>query len=416
MEARAELKRGIDERRPEWLALVSEMIKRPSENPPGDVRKVTAHIADWLRERGLPPRVIESRPEEGLVNLVVTVDGAGSGRHVIFNGHTDTFPIGDRSLWTMDPFSGAVADGKIHGRGVADMKGGLAASIVAFTLLAERRQAWRGRLTLAVVCDEETMGPWGANYLVDVDPKLRGDAVIIGEPSSPQTVRFGERGFVWVKITTRGQSSHSAYPHHGWNAINAMMRILTELRGLETRAWPTPDDFIQTIDAARATTDALLGRGTTDVLSSVNVNPGVIRGGTKINLTADYCEAEVDIRLPPGVSGAVALQHVGRVVRAERGAVYEVLRRSEPNYSAPDHELFAVVRDTVTQVCGVEPGLTIGAPATDSRVFRRIGLPVAVFGPRPWNLGAADEYITIDDYIDTIGVHALSAFELLSRA
>jgi succinyl-diaminopimelate desuccinylase len=110
------------------------------------------------------------------------------------------------------------------------------------------------------------------------------------------------------------------------------------------------------------------------------------------------------------------LQHVGRVVRAERGALYEVLRRSEPNYSAPDHELFSIVRDTVTHVCGVEPGLTIGAPATDSRVFRRIGLPVAVFGPRPWNLGAADEYITIDDYIDTIRVHALSALEFLSRA
>src|SRR5688500_13311726 len=179
METRTDVTAQIEERRAEWLALVSEMIKRPSENPPGDVRKVTAHIADSLRERGLPPRVIESRPEEGLVNLVVTVDGAGPGRHVIFNGHTDTFPIGDRTQWTMDPFSGSVADGKIHGRGVADMKGGLAASIVAFSLLAAQRQAWRGRLTLAVVCDEETMGPWGANYLVDRDPKLRGDAVII---------------------------------------------------------------------------------------------------------------------------------------------------------------------------------------------------------------------------------------------
>jgi succinyl-diaminopimelate desuccinylase len=122
------------------------------------------------------------------------------------------------------------------------------------------------------------------------------------------------------------------------------------------------------------------------------------------------------MRLPPGVSGAVALQHVGRVVRAERGAAYEVLRRSEPNYSSPDHELFSIVRDTVTAVCGVEPGLTIGAPATDSRVFRRIGLPVAVFGPRPYNLGAADEYITEEDYLNTIRVHALSALQFLSRA
>ena len=132
------------------------------------------------------------------------------------------------------------------------------------------------------------MGPWGANYLVDRDPKLRGDAVIIGEPSSPQTIRFGERGFVWIKVITRGQSSHSAYPNHGWNAINAMTRILTELRGLETRPWPIPDDFIRTIDAARQTTDALLAAvPRTAVVRDVNPASS---GEDEDHLTADYCE------------------------------------------------------------------------------------------------------------------------------
>jgi acetylornithine deacetylase/succinyl-diaminopimelate desuccinylase family protein len=416
MDARAELAARIDGQRADALALVSDLVKHPSENPPGDVREVSASLAGWLRERGLPPRVVETRPEDGLVNLLVEVEGAGPGRHVVFNGHTDTFPVGDRSLWTRDPFSGLVADGRIHGRGVADMKGGLAASVVAFVLLAGMREAWRGRLTLAVVCDEETMGPWGAAWLVDRDPRLRGDAVIIGEPSSPRTIRFGERGFVWVRVTTRGLSSHAAYPHHGWNAIAAMTEVLQEIRALEARPWPVPAEFLGAIDAARATTDELLGAGATDVLSSVNVNLGTIRGGTKINLTADACEAEVDIRLPPGVTGAAALQHVGRVVRSHRGATYEVLRRSEPNYSAPDHELFRVMTAVVTEVRGTPPGLTIGAPATDSRVFRRAGMPVAVFGPRPYNLGAADESITVEDYLDTIRVHALTALDFLARA
>lgn len=414
-DARGELLAAIDTRREEALALVSGLVERPSENPPGDVRAATVYLVDWLRERGFAPRVIETSPAEGLVNFVVDVEGNGPGRHVIFNGHTDTFPVGDRTLWNADPFSGAVADGRIHGRGVADMKGGLAASVFAFASLAARRQAWRGRLTLAVVCDEETMGPWGANWLVDRDPKLRGDAVIIGEPSSPRTIRFGERGFVWLRVTTRGRSSHAAYPHHGWNAIAAMTRLLDELRGLETRPWPVPDDFLRTIDGARATTDELLGAGTTDVLSAVNVNVGTIRGGTKINLTADYCEAEVDVRLPPGVSGAAVLQQVGRIVRGQRGAEYEVLRRSEPNYSPPDHELFALMSRNVAEVTGNEPGLTIGAPATDSRVFRRAGMPVAVFGPRPYNLGAADESITVADYFDTVRVHGLTALDYLAR-
>jgi acetylornithine deacetylase/succinyl-diaminopimelate desuccinylase family protein len=415
MDARRELLTRLQAQDADALTLVSEIIQRPSENPPGDARAVTTHLADWLRARRLEPRVIVTEPAQGLVNLVVEVTGRDGGRHLILNGHTDTFPVGDRALWTRDPFSGLVADGKIHGRGAADMKGGLAASVVAFAALAGLRDAWRGRLTLAVVCDEETMGPYGAEHLVDRDPRLRGDAVIIGEPSSPKTIRFGERGFVWLRVTTRGRSSHAAYPHHGWNAIGTMLRILGELQALETRPWPVPEDFLRTIDAARATTDELLGGGATDVLSAVNVNLGTIRGGTKINLTADACEAEVDIRLPPGVPGAAALQHVGRVVRAHPGAAYEVLRRSEPNYSTPDHELFALMRATVADVCGTAPGLTIGAPATDSRVFRRAGMPVAVFGPRPYNLGAADEFITVDDYLHTVRVHALTALDYLSR-
>ncbi|MCL6640824.1 MAG: M20/M25/M40 family metallo-hydrolase, partial [Candidatus Rokubacteria bacterium] len=154
------------------------------------MQAVTAWLADWLTARKLPPLIIAPRPEEGLVNLVVAAEGQGPGRHVILNGHADTFPVGDRSLWRLDPFSGRVAEGRIYGRGAADMKGGLAASVAAFVLLAERRQAWRGRLTLAVVCDEETMGPWGASWLVDREPKLRGDAVIIGEPSAPTVIRW----------------------------------------------------------------------------------------------------------------------------------------------------------------------------------------------------------------------------------
>ncbi len=414
MDARRDLLARITARQDEWLALVSELVKRPSENPPGDVQAVTAWLADWLTARKLPPLIIAPRPEEGLVNLVVTAEGQGPGRHVILNGHADTFPVGDRRLWHLDPFSGLVAEGRIHGRGAADMKGGLAASVAAFVLLAERRQAWRGRLTLAVVCDEETMGPWGASWLVDREPKLRGDAVIIGEPSAPTVIRFGERGFVWVRIVTEGRSSHAAYPHHGWNAIAAMTEILGALRALETRPWAVPEDFLRTIDAGRALTDELLGAGATDVLSSVNVNVGTIRGGTKINLTADRCEAEVDVRLPPGVPGALLLQQVGRLVRSHRGAAYEVLRRSEPNYSPPDHELFALARRAVTEVRGVTPALTIGAPATDARVFRRAGMPVAVFGPRPYNLGAPDEYITVEDYLTTIQVHALTALDFLS--
>src|SRR5215813_12776088 len=391
MDARDQILKQIDERQEEWLRLLSELVRRPSENPPGDTRAAADCVVEHLKRQGHAPEVIQ--PQPAIVNVVAATD-RGPGRSVILNGHLDTFPVGDRSGWERDPFSGDIVDGKVFGRGVSDMKAGTTASLIAFCLLSELRDAWKGRLTFAAVADEETMGPWGANYLLDHHPKLRADAVIIGEPSTPSTVRFGEKGMVWFTLTARGQMSHSAYPHHGWNAIFEVVAALTELRELEAMTWPVPEEFLRSIDEARAATTAMLGGGTTDILSSVTVNAGVIEGGTKINLTPDHCRAEVDVRVPPGVSTAVIL-------------------RSEPNWTSPSHEFLQSVRKTATAVCGEAPYFNISAPGTDSRVFRRVGMPVAVFGPTPYFLGAANEHVTVRDYLDVIRVHALSALEFL---
>jgi succinyl-diaminopimelate desuccinylase len=394
------------------LALVTELVRRPSENPPGDTRAAAAWVDEWLRKAGHTPEVIEAKPT--LTNVVAVIDN-GPGRSLILNGHLDTFPVGDRARWTRDPFDGAVEDGKIYGRGVADMKAGTAASTFAFCLLGELTSAWKGRLILATVADEETMGPWGANYLVDHHPKLTADATLIGEPSTPGTVRFGEKGMVWIALESRGASSHSAYPHHGWNAIFDVAEALGELRQLEAHPWPVPEEFLRRVDEARDFTTAMLRQGTTDVLSSVTVNAGVITGGAKINLTAEHCRAEVDIRVPPGVSTAEILRAVGRILRRHRGMTYELIQRSEPNWTSPSHEFLQLVRDAATSVTGTQPFFNISAPGTDSRVFRRIGIPTAVFGPTPYSLGGPDEHVTVKDYLDTIRVHALSALAFLAR-
>jgi succinyl-diaminopimelate desuccinylase len=412
MNQRDELLDRIAKREDDALALVTELVRRPSENPPGDTRAAAAWVAEWLKKAGYAPELIEAKAT--LANVVAVIDN-GPGRSLILNGHLDTFPVGDATKWERDPFGGAVVDGKIYGRGVADMKAGTAASVFAFCLLGEMRSAWKGRLIVAAVADEETMGPWGANYLVDHHPKLTADATLIGEPSSPGTVRFGEKGMVWIALEARGTSSHSAYPHHGWSAIFDVVEALGELRQLEAMSWPVPEEFLRRIDEARESTTAMLRQGTTDVLSSVTVNAGVISGGTKINLTPEHCRAEVDIRVPPGISTAEILRVVGRVVRRRRGMSYELIQRSEPNWTSPSHEFLQLVRDTATAVTGTAPLFNISAPGTDSRVFRRAGIPTAVFGPTPYFLGGANEHVTVRDYLDTIRVHALTALAFLHR-
>lgn len=410
MDARDQILKRIDERQEEWLRLLGDLVRRPSENPPGDTRAAADCLVEYLTRQGHAHEVVE--PQPGMVNVVAATD-RGPGRSVILNGHLDTFPVGDRKGWERDPFSGEVVDGKVFGRGVSDMKAGTTASLIAFSLLSELRDAWKGRLAFAAVADEETMGPWGANYLVDHHPKLRADAVIIGEPSTPSTVRFGEKGMVWFTLTARGQMGHSAYPHHGWNAIFEIAEALAELRELETMAWAVPEEFLRRIDEARAATTAMLGSGTTDILSSVTVNAGVITGGTKINLIADQCRAEIDVRIPPGVATADILRVVGRVVRRHRGMRYDLIQRSEPNWTPPSHEFLQTVHKTATAVCGEAPFFNISGPGTDSRVFRRAGMPVAVFGPTPYFLGGANEHVTVRDFLDVIRVHALSALEFL---
>jgi succinyl-diaminopimelate desuccinylase len=411
MSAGDELLRAIDDRQDEWLTLLVELVRRPSVNPPGDTRAAAAVVAAYLAENGLRSETIA--PQETMPNVLATLDN-GPGRHLVLNGHLDTFPVGDPARWTRDPFGGEVTDGKIYGRGVSDMKAGLAASIAAFGLLAERRDAWRGKLTLAAVPDEETMGPWGANYLVDHQPKLRADAVLIGEPGTPRTVRFGERGMVWVRLVARGQSAHAAYPHAGWNAIFAVAAALQELRELEAVRWPVPREVTARIDEARGATDALLGPGTSDLLSAVTVSAGLIAGGQKVNLVAEACQVEVDFRLAPGVSTGEILREVGRVVRRHHGMRYEILHLSEPNWTSPDLPFMQTVRDVVTRVRGEAPFFNISSPGTDSRVFRRVGIPVAVFGPTPYGMGGPDEHVTVADYLDTVRVHALTALEFLA--
>jgi succinyl-diaminopimelate desuccinylase len=136
MDVRDEILNRIDGRQDEWLKLLGDLVRRPSENPPGDTRPAADCVVDYLRRRGHPAEVIE--PSPGMVNVVAVAE-RGPGRSVILNGHLDTFPVGDRSGWERDPFSGEVVDGKVFGRGVADMKAGTAASLIAFCLLSELR-------------------------------------------------------------------------------------------------------------------------------------------------------------------------------------------------------------------------------------------------------------------------------------
>jgi succinyl-diaminopimelate desuccinylase len=133
-------------------------------------------------------------------------------------------------------------------------------------------------------------------------------------------------------------------------------------------------------------------------------------------MAAEACAAEVDIRCPIGLSTSVLVERVGEIVRRHPGASYEVMARWEPNYSDPDHPMARIVQRNAERVRGIRPLPGISLGCTDCRLWRYRGVPAIVYGPTPYNMGAANEYVALDDLFGTIGVHALSAFDYLTGA
>jgi succinyl-diaminopimelate desuccinylase len=165
-----------------------------------------------LRAKGVPVEIRSAN--EHPPNVVGSFDGGREGRHLVLNGHIDVFPAGPAETWSRDPWSGAIEDGKVHGRGVADMKCGTSASIWTYIYLHRLREELGGRLTLTCVSDEETGGTWGAKWLVENFPEeFRGDCMLNGEPSVPTMVRFGEKGTLRIVVEIDTPGAPAAYTH-----------------------------------------------------------------------------------------------------------------------------------------------------------------------------------------------------------
>ncbi|HET6927984.1 MAG TPA: M20/M25/M40 family metallo-hydrolase, partial [Hyphomicrobiaceae bacterium] len=226
------LAQDVERNLPRLIEMTQALVRVASPNPPSDttaIAKATQKLLDAIP--GVEVRRVE--PEPGIVSLLARLRGRGPGRRLIFNGHLDTFPIGEAAGWTLPPLSGELRDGRLYGRGVSDMKGGLACSILAAALLAEHAQAWEGEIVLTLAGDEENMGSLGTGYLLKTIPEARGDANICGDVGSPMVLRFGEKGLLWLDVEATGTAAHGAHVHKGINAIDRLRVALDRVKDLE---------------------------------------------------------------------------------------------------------------------------------------------------------------------------------------
>ena len=401
----------VEADREEIIQFLRGFIQAPSPNPPGDTRKAAEYITDYLDAKNITYKVVGPDPEKP--NLISTHKTQKPGNHLILNGHIDVFPVGNPDGWSYEPWGGELVDDKIYGRGACDMKTGTTASIYTYTVLNELADELTGSLTLTAVSDEETGGRLGAGWLVDNMPEVMGDCVINGEPSSPYTIRFGEKGIVWLRVTVRGKGGHGAYPHLSPNPIKIASKLITELESLNEIPVDYPPNLHKAINEGRAEAEKALGVGGADVMRRLSVNIGSINGGVKINVIPRECSFEVDLRLPPGLSHEQVLSRVEDILDRYPGASYEEIRYDEALSSPPDGEMIETMRAN-SRLLGVDPKPIISLGGSDLKFWRSHDVPSYYYGPMNHGMGTVDEYVKVEELMHVVKVHLLSAYDYLT--
>ena len=401
----------------ELTELLQNLLRIPSDNPPGDTTAIAGFIHDYLKEHGIDSRIVTTKP--GIANIISSV-GSGSP-HLVLNGHLDTFPAEVGEPWSIPPYSGELRDGKLYGRGAGDMKGGLAALLFSFIKVAETQH--KGTLTFTGTSDEETGGEWGALWLLDNDPSVLGDAVLNGEPSG-LTVRIGEKSRVSIVLEAEGKAAHGSFAGYvGENAIMKMVKILplvAEFQGTPARL---------SEETLRLTEEVMKGykqqyghesETMANVLKEVTINIGTITGGSEDNIVPAYCKVKVDTRLPLGITPMEITEEIKAKIHEVDPSIKVSWARppqivTESTYSSMEAEITKVLAKNSMEVTGEKPLYSFTSGGTDCRFWRNRGIPAVCYGPRVYAMGGVDEHITEEDLVTTAKVHIGTILDYLNK-
>ncbi|MBM4341283.1 MAG: M20 family metallopeptidase [Deltaproteobacteria bacterium] len=356
------------------IDLTRRLIQIPSENPPGNEKKVALFLKSLLSKMGF--RVNIHLSPKGRFNVVAEKRWGKGGRNLIFNGHIDVVPSGDPAQWKYPPYGGKLSNGRIYGRGASDMKGGISSFIHAVSMIDRSKFLLHcGSLILNLVSDEESHGHQGMGFLAKKG-KIRGDAVIVGEPTNLDLV-IAQKGAFWFRVSTFGRSAHGSKPSQGINAIEKMMKLI---------------DCLNSIPFLKE--HPLLGKPT--------INIGKIQGGIKINIVPDRCEIEVDRRLLPNENKEEILREVKEAIQSLQAQdpilkyQIEEIDYAEPSEIHPDEEIVRIGLEAVKEVLGERPKVRGFSGFTDARFYiNQFDIPTLIFGP-----GGTDQSHTTDESVE----------------
>ena len=405
----------IETRIREFERLLGEVIRIPTDNPPGDTSQCVDFLSSHLKSKGLPVEVYE--PKKGRANLVSYISGKAGHPNLVLNGHIDQFPVNDAEQWSFNPYSGECRDGKILGRGVGDMKAGSVASLLCLQLVHEMRIPIKGQLTLTLVSDEESGSRWGTRWLLANVPHTRGDSVLNSEPTRMKQVIIGHKGMFWLRLKVKGEGGHAAVPTED-NAVVKTVKIAGEIKKIQGWKLPVPEDIRETVNHSITLMESYPQTiGKSWVLDSTTVSWGKIQGGVQVNTIPPNCEMEIDIRPPIGITGKEIKSRVEEAVRQsgvpEKDVTMEWFLDFEPAYTAPDAEIVHLVRANAEAILKERVDITTSYGSTDTRFWWAEGIPAAVYGTDVFNIGEKDEHILQKEFEDCLKVHASTVVDYL---
>lgn len=341
----------------EAVELLKKLVSVNTVNPPGNEKILAPIIKEAFDDIGAKMKVVEK--QRGRANFVGKI-GSGSPS-VGFFPHLDTVPPGDG--WNTNPFSPTVKNGKLYARGAVDSKGNFASSWAAIKTFLRLRKKFNGTIYLVGCADEETGSKYGVEHLLKEGFKV--DYAIVPDGGYIDKIMIGEKGIIRIKIKSYGVQAHGSSPELGVNAIEHLIRLLEEIRGLSFEDFSFHESF-----------------------SGITKNIGVIKGGHAVNIVPAYAEAEIDIRFPLGV---------------DRKKIILAIHKKEQELRSKEK----TARFEIEETFGVDPHLTnansplINAFLKSSREFSmkmRVGTMGGVTDAKPLSLAGIDTLVhSLDD-------------------
>lgn len=358
----------------EVISILKKLVQFPSENPPGITKEIVEYLISevFKEEDGFRNQVVISKKNGvELHNLISTI---GKGKSVIgLTGHFDVIPVGDSSQWESPPFSAIIKDGKLYGRGSADMKGGIAFLIGVIKLLSKNPIFLENYRMMFLGTADEEKGMIGSITLSNQDVMKDLILLVIAEPTNLQ-IGVGEKGLLWVKLIITGKAAHGSMPQEGINAIERALKILPQLR-------------------------KILGDKTNDFLGKSTLNIGCISGGTAINIVPDRVILDLDYRLIPEQNHQKLIAQLKALYHSYFSVKIEILKDLPALLSDRNHNFIQNLRE-------FSQGEIIGLSyATDAANLINASnpIPFVIFGPGdPKTIHKRDEFIEINQIFEAI--------------